>query len=127
MSLAYERDSETILEDLWQLYDVDNSDDRSFNRIMIYPKHLLWKEAEVQDKIESSHNAIINRPVVVASFNNYEEPMVLHVVKNPTDYEEERALSEQLTMLINELIESYAIESNKTEPEPSEEEHTQSN
>lgn len=120
MSLAYERDSETILEDLWQLYDIDNSDDRSFNRIMIYPKHLLWKEAEVQDKIESSHNAIINRPVVVASFNNYEDPMVLHVLKNPTDYDEEKALSEQLTTLINELIESYAIESTKTESTMSE-------
>lgn len=115
MSLAYERDSETILEDLWQLYDIDNSDDRSFNRIMIYPKHLLWKEAEVQDKIESSHNAIINRPVVVASFNNYEDPMVLHVLKNATDYDEEKELSEQLTTLINELIESYAIESTKIE------------
>ncbi|MFD1671326.1 hypothetical protein ACFQ5M_04380 [Agrilactobacillus yilanensis] len=125
MSLAYERDSETILEDLWQLYDVDNSDDRSFNRIMIYPKHLLWKEAQVQDKIESSHNAIINRPVVVASFNNYEDPMVLHVLKSPTNYDAEKAIADQLAALINELIASYAIESNKLGSE--ETEHSQSN
>lgn len=115
MGLAYERDSEAILEDLWQLYDVVNSDDRSFNRIMIYPKHLLWKDATVQDKIESSHNTIINRPVVIASFNTYEDPMVLHVLKDSNDYEAEKDLSNQLAALINELIETYEIETNKVE------------
>ncbi|MCD2257034.1 hypothetical protein ACNAN0_05345 [Agrilactobacillus fermenti] len=119
MDSEYGRDSEAILEDLWDLYDVANSDDRSFNRIMIYPKHLLWREAKVQDKIESSHSRIVNRPVVVASFNTYEEPMILHVLNKPTDYETEKSLSNKLANLINELIQAYVVESSESTAETS--------